>query len=43
LHGFSFLQELIAEYKGVGERSIEETARIVGLKLPKLYEDKNKT
>ncbi|XP_067951845.1 protein FMC1 homolog [Watersipora subatra] len=27
-------QELLATYKGKGERSIEDTARLVGLKLP---------
>ena len=32
-------QELQEKYKGVGERSIEESAKLVGLNLPKLYKD----
>eukprot|EP00111_Clytia_hemisphaerica_P020995 TCONS_00061924-protein len=43
LHGSRRAQELIVQYRGVGERSVEETARMVGLKLPKKYEDKNET
>lgn len=32
-------KELYAEYHGKGERSVEETANLVGLRLPKLYDD----
>lgn len=41
LHSNKMYQDLSIKYKGVGERSIEETAGIVGLKLPKLYKDSN--
>lgn len=33
------LQELFLRYKGRGERSVEETAGLVGFKLPKQYQD----
>merc|ERR1712183_303018 len=32
-------KELQEKYKGVGKRSIEDTAKMVGLKMPKLYKD----
>ena len=32
-------QELEEEYKGVGERPIQEIAAHVGLKLPEKYQD----
>ncbi|KAF6020841.1 C7orf55 [Bugula neritina] len=32
-------QELLESYKGQGERSIEDAANLVGLKLPKTPED----
>lgn len=37
---FSF-QELTEMYGGKGERSIEASANIVGLKLPKTYDPNN--
>ena len=33
------LQDLFLRYKGRGERSVEETAGLVGFKLPKQYQD----
>ncbi|XP_059154736.1 protein FMC1 homolog isoform X2 [Physella acuta] len=32
-------EELAVQYRGRGERSVESSANIVGLKLPKLYSE----
>ncbi|XP_052754876.1 protein FMC1 homolog [Galleria mellonella] len=34
MHNAKRYKEINAEYKGKGERSVEETARMVGFKLP---------
>ena len=36
-------REVQEKYKGVGERSVEETAKMVGLRMPTLYKDPNDT
>ncbi|GFN93142.1 protein fmc1 homolog [Plakobranchus ocellatus] len=33
------LEELSSQYRGRGDRSVESSANIVGLKLPKLYSE----
>ncbi|KAK2171282.1 hypothetical protein NP493_1084g00013 [Ridgeia piscesae] len=36
-------EELLKQYKGKGERSIEEAANLVGLRLPKLFTDEKES
>ncbi|XP_047136365.1 uncharacterized protein LOC101240220 isoform X1 [Hydra vulgaris] len=43
LNAIKVSQEISAMYKGTGERTIEQSANLVGLKLPKLYVDPIKT
>ncbi|XP_065666406.1 protein FMC1 homolog isoform X2 [Hydra vulgaris] len=43
LNAIKVSQGISAMYKGAGERTIEQSANLVGLKLPKLYVDPIKT